>query len=112
MDDQATAGLERGIKRYEADVEAARQRKTRADQAAAADAPPDLEALEQAASQAEALANEAAAETGRLAQRLDQIEAWQAGLQKKRREPCRVGPAFRRGRVIGRDGKRAKTAWV
>ena len=82
LDDQATAGLERGIKRYEADVEAARQRKTRADQAAAADAPPDLEALEQAASQAEALANEAAAETGRLAQRLDQIEAWQAGLQK------------------------------
>ncbi len=82
LDEQATAGLERHIKRYEADVEAARQRKTRADQAAAKDLPPDLEALERAANQAEALANEAAADTGRLAQRLAQIEAWLAGLQK------------------------------
>lgn len=82
LDDQAIAELEQGIKEFEANMEAASQRKERADKAAAKDSPPDLMALEQSANQAEALANEAAAQTGRLAQRLSQIEAWLTGLAK------------------------------
>lgn len=82
MDDAAIADLERQIKKYEADIEAARQRKARADQAAAKDTPPDLVALQSRAAQAEAKAGEMAAHSGSLAQRFSQVEAWQAGLTK------------------------------